>query len=84
MTIASSAAKARYASNAPYVWDTTTGERLDRWPTNVGVVTGGEEFKGKTAFSADLSHFVFGSNVAFVHGGMPGDVYDNNTETGSK
>jgi hypothetical protein len=72
-----------HSSNAPYVWDSTTGERLDRWPTNVGVVPGGEEFKGKTAFSADLSHFVFGSNVAFAHGGKPGDVYDDNTVTGS-
>jgi hypothetical protein len=72
-----------YASNAPYVWNSNTGERVDRWPSNVGVVANGEGFKGKTAISADISHFVFGSsNVAFVHDGQPGDVYDNNTETG--
>jgi hypothetical protein len=71
-----------HASDAPYVWDATTGERIDRWPTNVGVVADGEEFKGKTAVSADLSHFAFSSNLAFVHGGLSGDVYDNNTETG--
>ncbi len=67
------------SSNAPYVWDTTTGKQADRWPTNLATVPGGEHFKGRTAFSADLSHFVFTSNIPFAVGGEPGDLYDNNT-----
>jgi hypothetical protein len=67
------------SSNAPYVWDTTTGAFLDRWPSNLGSVPGGEQFIGRTAASADLSHFVFTSSVPFAPGGEPGDVYDNDT-----
>jgi hypothetical protein len=69
------------SSNAPYVWDTTTGKQVDRWPTNVATVPGGEHFVGRTAFSADLSHFAFTSNIPFAEGGEPGDLYDNNTVT---
>ncbi len=36
---------------------------------------------GETAASADLSHFVFNSDVVFAPGAEPGAVYDNNTET---
>jgi hypothetical protein len=72
-----------FSSNAPYVWDSTTGQQIDRWPSNAGVVAGGEEFKGKTAASADLTHFVFSSNVVFSPEGLPGDVYDNDTDTGA-
>jgi hypothetical protein len=67
------------SSNAPYVWDTTTGKQVDRWPTNVGAVPGGEFFNGRTAASADLSHFVFTSDIPFAPGGIPGDMYDNDT-----
>jgi hypothetical protein len=71
------------SSNAPYVWDTSTGNQIDRWPTNVGVVPNGEHFKGTTAASADLTHFVFTSNIPFAVEGEPGDMYDNNTSTGA-
>jgi hypothetical protein len=67
------------ASNAPYVWDSTTGERVDRWPTNVGTVPNGENFVGKTSASEDLSHFVFTSDIPFAPGGVAGDMYDNDT-----
>ncbi len=67
------------SSNAPYVWDSTTGDQVDRWPTNVATIPGGEYFKGKTAASADLTHFVFTSDIAFAIGGEPGDMYDNDT-----
>ena len=71
-----------YSSNAPYVWDTNTGEQVDRWPTNLGAVPKGESFQGLSAASADLSHFAFTSDVSFAPGGEPGDAYDNNTATG--
>jgi hypothetical protein len=54
--------------NTPLVWDSDTGELIDRWPTGVEQVPGGKEFVGWQAFSADLNHFVFSSNVAFVDG----------------
>jgi hypothetical protein len=38
------------------------------WPTNVGEVPGGEFFVGWQAFDAELDHYVFSSNVAFVPG----------------
>ena len=73
---------AEYAghSMAPYVWNTTTGKQLDRWPTNVEAIPGGEDFKGRTSVSKDLSHFVFTSDIPFAPGGEPGDMYDNNTK----
>jgi hypothetical protein len=76
---------ANYAgsSMAPYVWDTTNGKQRDRWPTNVEAIPGGEEFKGRTFVSKDLSHFVFTSNIPFAPGGQPGDMYDNNTKEAS-
>lgn len=57
------------ASNAPYVWDTTTGSQIDRWPTNLAGTPGGEGFVGVPEVSADFSHFVFQSNVIFADGG---------------
>jgi hypothetical protein len=54
--------------NTPLVWDSDTGDLIDRWPTNVEQVPGGKEFVGWQAFSADLNHFVFSSNVAFIDG----------------
>jgi len=69
------------ASEAPYVWNTTTGALADRWPTDLGTIPGGEEFEGEPTASSDLSHFVFSSNVVFAPGGAPGDVYDDNTTT---
>ena len=69
------------ASEAPYVWNTTTGAEVDRWPTDLGAVQGGEEFEGEPTASADLSHFVFSSNVAFAPGGVQGEIYDDDTVT---
>jgi len=71
------------SSNAPYVWESTTGDLIGRFPTNLGSVPNGDEFSGGTLVSRDLSHFVFASNIAFAEGGIPGDTYDNNTVTGS-
>ncbi len=74
------------SSNAPYVWNSTTGKPIDRWPTDLVSVPGGEEFEGESAASADLSHYVFSSNDVFAPGGVQsapgvfgGDVYDDNT-----
>jgi hypothetical protein len=63
------------ASNAPFVWDTTTGNFLERWPTNLGQVAGGEDFVGVPRASTDFSHFVFSSNVVFAPGGEPSDQH---------
>ncbi len=71
------------SSNAPYVWESTTGDVIGRFPTNLATVSEGENFYGPTFASRDLSHFVFSSNIAFVEGGEPGDTYDNNTVTGA-
>ena len=57
-----------YGSNAPYVWDTTSGKLLERWPSNLAEV-GEEKFIGMPRASADFSHFVFTSNVVFAEGG---------------
>ncbi len=57
------------ASNTPYVFDSTTNQKLARWPTNLSEVPGGGDFVGWQAFSEDLSHFVFSSNVSFADGG---------------
>jgi hypothetical protein len=65
-------------SNAPYLWD-AEGNQVDRWPTNLAEVPNGEEFVGKVAASADLSHFVFSSDIPFTEEGQPGDIYDNDT-----
>ena len=63
-------------SNAPYVWDTTSGNLLERWPTNLGQIPGGKDFVGLPKVSTDLSHFVFSSNVVFAPGGeeAPGEL----------
>ena len=57
-------------SNAPYVWDASTNELLDRWPSNLDEVEGGEQFLGKPIASADFSHLAFSSNVVFADGGV--------------
>ena len=56
-------------SNAPYVWDASTGNLLERWPKNLAQVPGGEHFVGLPQASADLSHLVFTSNVVFAEPG---------------
>ncbi|MET0559623.1 MAG: fibronectin type III domain-containing protein [Solirubrobacterales bacterium] len=62
-------------SNAPYLWDVASGSLLERWPSNLKEVTGGEGFIGFPRASADFSHFVFSSNVVFAEGGeaSPGE-----------
>ena len=84
-------------SDAPYVVDTTTGTITDRWPTNAATVPYGDKFVGHTDASADMSHFVFTSNIPFVPGGLPGssppgqaipggnpgDMYDNDIASGT-
>ncbi len=57
------------ASNTAWVFNTTTNSQVGHWPTNVGEVAKGESFVGWQAFSEDLSHFVFSSNIAFAPGG---------------
>ncbi len=69
------------ASWAPYVWNTSTGKLVDRWPTDLGVVAGGEGFNGEQITSSDLHHYIFGSNIIFSPGGVPGDIYDDDTST---
>jgi len=56
-------------SNAPFVWNASTGALIERWPTNLGSVSGGKDFVGTPKVSPDFNHFVFSSNVAFAPGG---------------
>ncbi|MET0559820.1 MAG: hypothetical protein ABW065_14320 [Solirubrobacterales bacterium] len=56
-------------SNAPYLWDVASGSLLERWPSNLNEVEGGNEFVGLPRASTDFSHFVFSSNVVFAPGG---------------
>jgi hypothetical protein len=62
-----------HPSNAPYVWDTSTGNLLARWPTNLSEVKNGEQFVGIPEASPDFSHFVFQSNLIFAPGGTEVD-----------
>jgi hypothetical protein len=82
-------------SNAPYVWNTSSGEFLGRWPSNLAQVPGGNKFIGVPEASADFSHLVFSSNVVFAPGGQATErelegessphkadsIYDNNLLT---
>ena len=56
-------------SNAPYLWDGTSGSLLGRWPTNLAQTPHGEEFIGMPQASADFGHFVFSSNLVFSDNG---------------
>jgi hypothetical protein len=60
-------------SNAPYIWDSGSGELEERWPTNL-VEKGaqGEQFVGLPEASADFSHFVFQSDTPYANTGLPG------------
>jgi hypothetical protein len=60
-------------SNAPYVWDSSTGKLLERWPSNLAQIEGGMDFVGVPQASADFSHFVFSSNLVFADGGEHSD-----------
>ena len=74
-------------SNAPFLYDATSGRSLGRLPTNVDVVKGGYDFTGDGRASGDFSHYVFTSlDVAFAVGGLttsPGTVYDNDIDNGT-
>jgi hypothetical protein len=59
-------------SNGPYVWNSTSGSLLERWPTNLAQVPDGEHFAGFPQASPDFNHFVFSSNVVFAEGGEAG------------
>ena len=88
-----------HPSNAPYVWDTSSGSLRERLPTNLFQITGGEDFVGIPELSSDFTHFVFQSNIPFAAGGTkvdrtilccaartpdpPAEIYDNNLETGT-
>jgi hypothetical protein len=83
-------------SNAPYLWDTSSGGLLGRWPSNLAQVPGGNKFIGVPEASADFSHLVFSSNVVFAPGGEATEreleaegsppkadsIYDNDIATG--
>jgi len=56
-------------SNAPYVWNTSNGNLIERWPSNLAQVPGAEHAAGVPWASADLSHFVFSSSAVFAGGG---------------
>ena len=56
-------------SNAPYIWNTSTGGFLDRQPTGVMEKAGADKFVGIPEFSADFNHFIFQSNIVFAPGG---------------
>jgi hypothetical protein len=57
------------ASNAPYIWNSSTGQLSGRWPSNLSQVPDGEKFVGWPRASDDFSHFVFQSNLVFAPGG---------------
>jgi hypothetical protein len=62
-------------SNAPFVWNASTGALIERWPTNLESVPGGKSFVGTPKVSPDFTHFVFSSNVAFAPGGEEFESY---------
>jgi len=86
-----------FVSNAPYVWNTSTGAQLERWPTNL--TADKEHFAGIPEVSGDFSHFVFQSNLAFAPEGKSfpreieccfpsvqapsAPIYDNDLKTGT-
>lgn len=57
-------------SNAPYVWNTSTGGFLERWPTNLAQtkaqIPNAEHFAGIPEVSGDFGHYIFQSNVKFA------------------
>lgn len=60
-------------SNAPYVWNSTSGDLVSRWPTNLGEMgLKGEQFVGLPEASTDFSHFVFSSDTPFATTGPNG------------
>ena len=60
-------------SNAPYVWNSTSGELISRWPTNLGEMgLKGEQFVGLPEASTDFSHLVFMSDTPYATTGPNG------------
>jgi hypothetical protein len=82
------------ASSAPYIYG-ANGQFIERWPTNLADVPGGESFriKGRQAVEArlpspDFSHYFFSSSlVDFAPPagliGAPGSVYDDDIAAGA-
>ncbi len=74
-----------FGSMAPYILD-PHGNVLERLPSNLDQVPGGEGFEGTVKPSADFSHVFFSSlGPAFVEGAptaAPGSAYDDNRLTG--
>jgi hypothetical protein len=72
-------------SNAPYLFG-ADGTFLDRFPTNLAEIPDGEDFIAPTSelmASPDLTHFLFTSDIPFLPGAGPDDIYDNDVEAGT-
>jgi hypothetical protein len=68
-------------SNAPYVWNTTSGDLAERWPTNLPEMgLKGEQFVGLPEASADFSHLVFMSDTPFATTGPNGADLDRDVQ----
>ncbi len=59
-----------HPSNAPYVWSSSNGALLERWPTSLDTEPENEFFVGMPQASPDFTHFVFTSNLVFAEGGQ--------------
>ena len=57
-------------TNAPYVYDTGTGNLIERWPTSLSEKPQFLHFVGVPEASKDFSHFVFSSNEVWAEGGI--------------
>ena len=60
-------------TNAPYVYDTGTGNLIERWPTSLAEKPQFLHFVGVPEASNDFSHFVFSSNEVWAEGGIHSD-----------
>jgi hypothetical protein len=70
-------------SGGPYVYN-ASGQLLGHWPTNLGVVLGGNDFAGSLQPSPDFSHLAFSTQTPFVPNApsaAPGAAYDFDTTT---
>ncbi len=72
-------------SMAPYIFD-AHGNQIERLPSNLNEITGGEDFAGEVQPSGDFRHVFFSSlGPAFATGGLtsaPGSAYDDNRASG--
>jgi hypothetical protein len=56
-------------SNVPYVWDTSNGKLLARWPKNFSEVPDADHAVGVPQASTDFTHLVFTSSAVYAEGG---------------